>query len=73
MNSTNPFRGIRIRLTALTPADLPTMVCWYEDAGFLRLSDARPARPKSEAELARWLEELQPARQVYLRLCSQTA
>ena len=59
MNSTNPFRGIRIRLTALTPADLPTMVCWYEDAGFLRLYDARPARPKSEAELARWLEELQ--------------
>jgi len=65
MNSTNPFRGAQIRLTALTPADLPTMVCWYEDAGFLRLYDARPARPKSEAELARWLEELQKDKHIF--------
>jgi RimJ/RimL family protein N-acetyltransferase len=58
MNPSNLFRGTRVRLTALTPDDLPTIAGWCEDAGFLRLYDARPARPKSEAELARWLEEL---------------
>ena len=58
----NLLRGDRIRLTALTSDDLPTMVRWFEDAEFMRLYDARPACPKSEAELARWLEELQKAK-----------
>jgi RimJ/RimL family protein N-acetyltransferase len=35
------------------------MTRWYQDAEFLRLYDSRPAYPKTEAELARWLEELQ--------------
>ena len=58
VNIANMLQGPRVRLTALTSGDLSSMVRWHEDAEFLRLYDARPARPKSEAELARWLEEL---------------
>ncbi len=59
MNLNNLLRGERVRLTALTPDDVPTLARWREDVGFLRLYDAQLARPKSAAELARWLEELQ--------------
>jgi RimJ/RimL family protein N-acetyltransferase len=52
------LHGSRVRLTALSPDDLPTIARWYEDAGFMRLYDARPAVPKTGAELARWLEEI---------------
>ena len=50
------LQGTRIRLTALTSDDLPVMARWYEDAGFLRMYDARPALPRTEPALARWLE-----------------
>jgi RimJ/RimL family protein N-acetyltransferase len=53
------LHGERVRLNALTSDDLPTIVRWYEDADFMRLYDALPARPKSEAELTKWLEGLQ--------------
>jgi len=53
------LRGERVRLNALTPDDLPTIARWREDADFMRLYDALPARPQSEAELTQWLEELQ--------------
>jgi RimJ/RimL family protein N-acetyltransferase len=56
MVGANLFHGTHIRLTALTPDDLPAMARWYEDAEFLRLYDSRPAYPKTEAELARWLK-----------------
>ena len=59
------LQGSRIRLVALTPDDLPTIARWYEDAEFMRLYDARPAAPKSEAELARWLEEVQKAKNIF--------
>jgi RimJ/RimL family protein N-acetyltransferase len=49
--------GERIRLTALTSDDLPTIARWYEDAEFMRLYDARPAQPKSRTELEQWLTE----------------
>jgi RimJ/RimL family protein N-acetyltransferase len=52
------LRGDRIRLSALASSDIPTMAQWYGDAGFMRLYDARPAYPKSEAELTQWLQEL---------------
>jgi RimJ/RimL family protein N-acetyltransferase len=53
------LHGEQVRLNALTSDDLPTIARWYEDADFMRLYDALPARPKSEAELAQWLEGLQ--------------
>ncbi len=52
------FRGDRVRLASLTPDDLPALAAWHEDAEFLRLYDARPARPKTPAELSQWLERL---------------
>ena len=52
------LHGSRVRLTALTSDDLPAIARWYEDAEFLRLYDARPAVPRTEAELARHLEEM---------------
>jgi RimJ/RimL family protein N-acetyltransferase len=53
------LHGDRVRLNALTSDDLSTIARWYEDTDFMRLYDARPAHPRSEAELTRWLEELQ--------------
>lgn len=56
---TSPARllhGDRIRLTALRSDDVPALAAWEQDTEFLRLYDARPARPRSEAELAEWLE-----------------
>jgi RimJ/RimL family protein N-acetyltransferase len=57
MIPSNLLRGDKIRLTALTPSDLPAIARWHEDAQFLRLLDAVPAYPKTEASLAQWLEE----------------
>jgi RimJ/RimL family protein N-acetyltransferase len=54
---TKLLRGDRIQLSALASSDIPTMAQWYGDAGFMRLYDARPAYPKSEAELTQWLQE----------------
>lgn len=46
----------QIRLTALTLDDLPTVGRWHQDPTFLRLFDARPARPRTATELSTWLE-----------------
>lgn len=59
MESSNLFRSTGVRLTALTPDDLPAMARWHQDPAYLRLYDSRPAYPRSEAELAKWLSELQ--------------
>jgi RimJ/RimL family protein N-acetyltransferase len=61
MIPSNLLRGDRVRLTALTRSDLTTIARWHEDAQFLRLFDAVPAYPKTEASLAQWLEEGQKA------------
>lgn len=45
-----------VRLAALSPQDLPTIARWYEDAAMQRLFDARPAAPRSMADLEQWLE-----------------
>ena len=52
------LHGERVRLNGLTADDLPIIARWFEDAEFMRLFDARPARTRSETELARWLDEL---------------
>ena len=66
MSLSNLLHGTKVRLTALTSADLPTIARWHENGKYLRLFDALPARPKSQAELARWLEERQKETQVFL-------
>ncbi|MFC4617739.1 GNAT family N-acetyltransferase [Camelliibacillus cellulosilyticus] len=50
------LRGSSVRLTALTEADLPAVVTWYQDTDFLRMFDAVPAYPKSEDQLIQWLK-----------------
>jgi RimJ/RimL family protein N-acetyltransferase len=57
----NLLRGDRVRLTAMHRADLVTVARWYEDDTFLRLYDALPAHPKTEAELSGWLETTRKA------------
>lgn len=66
MTPTNLLRGERIRLTALTPDDLPTLARWQQDAEFLRLFDAVPAYPKTETALAEWLQERHKANNAFL-------
>jgi RimJ/RimL family protein N-acetyltransferase len=58
MEPSDLFRGDLVRLTALEPEDVPTLIRWHQNAAFLRLFDSRPAYPKTEAELKEWLEEL---------------
>lgn len=65
MRSTNLLSGSKVRLAALSKDDVPTIVRWYQDAGVLRLFDARPAHPRSQEELAEWLEELREADNVF--------
>jgi RimJ/RimL family protein N-acetyltransferase len=62
----NLWSGAGVRLTAVTKDDLPALARWYADAGFLRLLDARPARPQTQEELGKWLEEAQKSPTGYL-------
>jgi RimJ/RimL family protein N-acetyltransferase len=55
----NLLVGVRVRLTALTPDDLPTIARWYQSAEFMRLLDARPAAPQTEGALRQWLDDRQ--------------
>jgi RimJ/RimL family protein N-acetyltransferase len=52
----------RVRLAPLTEADVEIITGWYEDVEFMRLFDARPAVPKTQAEVGEWLEEVRKAR-----------
>jgi RimJ/RimL family protein N-acetyltransferase len=62
----NLLHGEKVRLTALTPDDLPTIARWQQDGQFLRLFDALPAYPKSEAALSEWLATSQKATDAFL-------
>ena len=60
------LRGSRVRLTALTQNDLPTIAQWHQNPEFLRLFDALPANPKTEAALTQWLENTHKAADAFL-------
>ena len=60
------LRGSRVRLTALTQSDLPTVVQWHQNPEFLRLFDALPAYPKTEAALAQWLDDTHKSTDAFL-------
>lgn len=66
MTPSNLLRGTNVRLTALIPNDLPLIAHWYQQSEFLRLFDASPAYPQTEAVLAKWLEERQKATNSFL-------
>lgn len=56
MLSSNLLRGEKVRLTAVTADDLPTLFRWWQDADFLRLYDAVPAYPQTEEQLRKRVE-----------------
>jgi RimJ/RimL family protein N-acetyltransferase len=60
------FYGDRVRLGAFRQDDPTIFQRWYQDSDFSRMLDASPARPKSEARLARWLEDEDRNRDAYL-------
>lgn len=66
MTSSMLLRGSRVRLTALTQNDLPTVIQWHQNPEFLRLFDALPAYPKTEAVLAQWLDDTHKATDAFL-------
>ncbi len=66
MISDNLFLGNRVRLTAVTKEDLPILARWHSDAGFLRLLDARAAKPQTVDELGKWLDDAQRSPNGYL-------
>ena len=66
MLSSNFLQGQRVRLTALAQEDLKSVARWYQDAGFLRLMDAVPARPKTENELQAWMASAHKAKDGFL-------
>jgi RimJ/RimL family protein N-acetyltransferase len=48
------------------PQDLAALAHWYQQSEFLRLLDAQPAYPYSEAFLGQWLEERQKSNQAFI-------
>lgn len=53
----NLWQGRLIRLTGLTKEDARELARWRNDAGFLRLLDATAARPQSEDQFVKWIED----------------
>lgn len=66
MRVDNILQSSQVRLSAWTTDDLPTIAGWYQDAGFMRLLDARPAAPKSKDELENYFSEQRDANTAFL-------
>jgi RimJ/RimL family protein N-acetyltransferase len=65
MHTKRLLRGSKVWLAALTEDDLPTIARWYENAEFMRLYDSRPAHPKTEGDLKRWLDQVREDNSTY--------
>lgn len=59
MMAENLLIGKLVRLTAVESRDIPELVRWHQDAGFMRLYDAGAAKPKTERELSDYIAEQQ--------------
>jgi len=57
----NLLHGERVRLTALNKQDIPTLLRWEEDSVYLRLLNSGLARPRTEATITAWLDEIDKA------------
>ena len=60
------LRSSRIRLTALTQSDLPTVIQWHQNPEFLRLFDTLPAYPRTEEAMAQWLDDTHKSTDAFL-------
>lgn len=59
MDMTDILRGERVRLTAMQPDDAATLARWWEQGAFMRLYDSTPAVPRTEAQIAKGIEDHQ--------------
>ena len=66
MITPNLLRGDKVRLTAPTSADLPSITRWWADADFLRLYNTAPAAPRNEDQLSRRFDFSQTTPDVFL-------
>lgn len=55
----NILQGQHVRLDAITGDDIRVMQRWHQDAGFMRLLDARPMRPHTVEHLREEVEGMQ--------------
>ena len=58
--------GSRVRLMGFMPDDLPVFVHWYQDAEFLRLYDAEAAYPRTQKQLAEYIDEQQKSAKAFI-------
>jgi RimJ/RimL family protein N-acetyltransferase len=65
MMDTQLLQGEQVWLGALNLSDAAVIARWENDSEFLRLMDSGPARPRSEAEIQRWLESAAKSRSDY--------
>jgi len=59
MENTDLLRGERIRLTPMRIEDAPALARWWENGEFMRMYDAVPAIPKTEAQIVKEIQTIQ--------------
>lgn len=66
MIAPNLLHGEKVRLTAATHSDMPTITRWWADPAFLRLYNTAPAAPRNEEQLSRRFDLSQPSHDAFL-------
>lgn len=66
MIAPNLLRGQKVRLTAVTAADMATITHWWSDPDFLRLYNTAPAIPRNEDQISRRFDLSQTSPDVFL-------
>lgn len=59
------LKGTHVYLAAITEEDVTAITRWYQDAAFLRLLDARPAAPRTSAQVREEFEAAQKSHNDY--------
>ncbi|HYI14373.1 MAG TPA: GNAT family protein [Thermomicrobiales bacterium] len=59
------LHGERVRLTAMRPDDAAALARWWDDGAFMRLYDSVPAIPRTEAQIAKGIEDHQARDDAY--------
>lgn len=65
MRETDLLHGEKVWLSALSRADAGVIARWDDDPEFARLSGTTPAQPRSEEDVARWLDTISRSRDGY--------
>lgn len=65
MHTPDLLHGERVWLAALRREDASVMARWDDDPEFARLISTEPARPRSDEEVARWLDSISRSRNTY--------